>query len=292
MSGAPKQDTKSAEGYWVRAGVIVALMMWAAMIIVLVVAVTRDATLGYELAVSKDLMAPTVAATGVLIAVMAFIRDRSKIARDRADARSKIMYEQCKQGLESVLNLLKDGNNDRIIWIRAARTLLRVKVLAEAISSADYRLAYELAEDDIRARLYEILSHRREGEPERHALPPAFFFGLKNWKDAKASLDDLALQTAGSVSVHVVSESSNVPEKVALNLDGHSVKVIMGFLDYRADYVDLLDQIDWQDLDGWSDSRGPKQGAYRYLNHKKTKTALNGKLFDRKPASPTSGSKA
>lgn len=289
MNGLNKEKVKAGEGGWVRTGVSVALLMWVVMIVVLIVAVIRDATLGYELAVSKDLMAPTVAATGVVIAVMAFIRDRSKIARDRADARSKIMYEQCKQGLESVLHLLQDGNNDRIIWIRAARTLLSVKELSRAISSDDYRLAYELAEDDHRARLYEILSYRRENEPERHALPPAFFFGLKNWRDEKASLDDLAIKTSGSVFVHAVSESSNVPERVALNLDCHSVKVIMGFLDYRVDYIDLLDKIDWENLDGWTDSRGPKQGAYRYLNHKKRKTALNGKLFDRKASDPASG---
>jgi len=253
------------------------------MIVVLVVAIVRDSTLGAALASSKDLVAPTVAATGVLIAVLAFARDKGKIERDRADARSRIIYEQCKQGLESAHNLLKDRNNDRITWIRAARLILNVKHLTQSITTEEYRLAYELAEDDVRARLYEVLSQKTDG-PERPALPPAFFFGVKDWETTKYTLDQLAIATSGGVHVQAVSDNHNVREPVSLNLEVNSVKVIMGFLDYPIEYVDRLDQAKWKDLSGWSNSSGPKQGAYRYLDHKKRKYTLNGMLFDREPA--------
>lgn len=274
---APKSRVASSA---IRVGILLASSMWLGIIAALVVAVVRDATLGAQLASSKDLMAPAVAATGVLIAVMAFARDKGKIERDRAEARSKILFEQCKQGLDSAYSLLKDCNNDRITWIRAARLLASVRMLSTSIASEEYGLAYRLAEDDLRARLYEVLSFRGDG-PERNPLPPAFFYGIKDWTASHGTLDAMAMATSGGVSVHAVNESTNVPEKVSLNLNEQSVRVIMGFLDYPADYVDVLDEVDWKNISGWSDSHGPKQGACRYLDHKRRKVALNGRLFDR-----------
>lgn len=264
----------------VRAGVTMAVLMWVAMWMLLMFAAGSDARSGFKLASSKDLLTPTVAATGVLIAVLAYLRDRGKIERDRADAKSKIMYEQCKQGMADGYEMLKDQNNDRIIWVRAARVLQRATTLAESISSPEYKLAYELARESMRNQLFEALTLRGEGGG-RDPLPPAFFFGHPEWRTTRKTLDAIALDTSAQVRVRAVYENSTVPDMPTKNLSVHSVKVVFSYLEYPEDYKDPLDTVDWTDVSKWSDSSGPQQGARKYLLHKTQKVAIGDKLVER-----------
>ena len=58
------------------------------------------------------LLTAVVASSGVLVALLAFSRDREKLAREREENRSKILLEQAKAGLDEVIELLKDQNNN------------------------------------------------------------------------------------------------------------------------------------------------------------------------------------
>ncbi len=266
----------------VRVGIALAVVMWVSVMITLLIAMGRDVANGASIAASKDLVAPVVAATGVLIAVMAFARDKGKIERDRSEARSKIIFEQCQQGLETSCRMLEDQNNDRIVWLRAARLLQRAISLSASIDSAEYKLSYALAAEEVRTKLYEALTLKGP-YGERNALPPAFFFGHPEWREqAGRKLEELAMVTSMSTQVFSVSESDTIPDHPIRNLAESSVKVIFDFLKFPTDYDDPLKGVDWTELDVMDETYGPAQGAFRYLRWKTKNMTVGAKVFPRK----------
>jgi len=264
----------------VRIGVFVAVVVWAGLALAMIASLFRDAVTGAEVAASKDLIGPLLTGTGVIIAVFAFLRDRQKIARDRQDSKSKILYEQARAGLEEAYQLLRDQNNDRITWVRASRLIAQSQQLADSILSSEYRTAYPLAEESVRAKMYEALTVRGE-DGARNSLPPAFFFGRKDWKISKLSLDELAKATSTRTKVYSVTDDHVVPDVGAINLAGRSVLVVMDFLNFRSDYQDPLDAVEHKNFNAWPDSWGPTQDARRYLSHQEKFIAVAGKLFTR-----------
>jgi len=122
------------------------------------------------------LLTAIVASSGVLVALLAFSRDREKLAREREENRSKILLEQAKAGLDEVIELLQDQNNNRVIWVRAARVLLEATALGRGIKAPEYSKAYRLYEDKTRSELYRTLSTYNEVTQERAPLPPQFFY--------------------------------------------------------------------------------------------------------------------
>lgn len=164
--------------HWVQVGLRIAIAIFILTAVLMLIAVIRDAFAGAPLASSKDLISPLVASTGVLIAVLAYSRDRGKIEREREEAKSKIFAEQAKQGLQDAFELLEDRNQDRATWVRAARLILEAQKLGEAIPSADYKRVYELAAARVRHQLNRLFIVKDEKSGQKAALPPAFFFGL------------------------------------------------------------------------------------------------------------------
>lgn len=260
----------------------IAVTLWFGLAIALVWAVARDFWTGAPVAPSKDLVGPIVTGTGVLIAVFAFLRDREKITNDRRDAKSKVLYEQASAGLVAAFDLLKDQNNDRITWVRAARLIAGARKLAESIESKEYQHAYQLALDEMRSRLYEALTIRGSAG-QRDALPPAFFFGHPDWKTCVLTLDELAQTTSPRMRVYSVSEDTVVPDFPNRNLAERSVQVVMGLLQYPSDYDDPLDGTQSNSHASWPEGWGPMQGAQRYLNHREKFVAIGGKLIAKGP---------
>ncbi len=268
----------------VELGVWIVCGLGLIMLLTLICATVRDALLGAPLAASKDLMAPVVAATGVIIAVMAFARDRGKIERDRAEARSKILYEQSKQGLETVYALLKDQNNERSIWLRAARLLRVSQNLGRTIQSEEYRMAYDLVEEDVRARLYEALTLEGRGKA-RDGLPVSFFFGVSSWKGkAGLPLFYLASSTAPSSKDASAAESEHGAYDPSMNLQEASVKVVLDFLRFPSDYKDPLIGVELTQIKHWCEKFAPAVGAREYLIWKSENYVENGKVVKKEPS--------
>ena len=273
-------DNDRSNNAVVRIGVLVAVVVWAGLALAMIASLFRDATTGAEVAASKDLIGPLLTGTGVIIAVFAFLRDRQKIARDRQDSKSKILYEQARAGLEEAYQLLRDQNNDRITWVRASRLIAQSQQLAGSILSPEYKTAYLLAEEGVRAKMYEALTVRGE-DGARNSLPPAFFFGRKDWKTSQLNLDELAKATSPRARVYSVTDDQVVPDVSTVNLAGRSVLVVMDFLNFRSDYQDPLDAVEHKNFNRWPDSWGPTQGARRYLSHLEKFVAVAGKLMPR-----------
>lgn len=223
---------------------------------------------------------PAIAiSSGVLIAILTFARDREKLTREREENRSKIFLEQAKAGLDEVLELLKDKNNIRIIWIRAARVLLEATSLGVQIKSPEYIKAYRLYEDKMRSELYRALTKYNEETQERESLPPQFFYGIKAW-DRNILLDDAACEAYAKPVVSHVCIDQVVPEPGLKPLAVKAVVAVFNFLDYPTDYADPLKNVDvWEE--NWEASYGPSQGARRYVAHAETNTAIDGKIYKR-----------
>ncbi|WP_119627856.1 hypothetical protein [Methylocaldum marinum] len=225
------------------------------------------------------LLTAVVASSGVLVALLAFSRDREKLAREREENRSKILLEQAKAGLDEVIELLQDQNNNRVIWVRAARVLLEATALGRGIKAPEYIKAYRLYEDKTRSELYRTLSTYNEETQERDPLPPQFFYGIKDWS-RPISLDDAAREASPEVRVSSVSIDSVVPEPSLKPLAAKSVVAIFEFLEYPSDYTDPLQEVQVWQVD-WDRSYGPSQGARRYVAHAEVTTAVGGKLHKR-----------
>ena len=83
---------------------------------------------------------PAIAvSSGVLIAILTFARDRERLSREREESRSKIFLEQGQSGLNEVIELLKDKNNNRVIWVRAAPGTYRGNILGCANQGSGIR---------------------------------------------------------------------------------------------------------------------------------------------------------
>lgn len=267
-------------GPLVKLGVGVVVLLWIGVMTTMVVALVRDMGNGAPVAPSKDLVTPLIAVTGVLVAVLAFVRDRQKIQRDMAEAKSKVLYEQAKGGLDAAYELLKDLNNDRIIWIRAARVLASALHLGKQIESGQYVEAYRLAEDAVRARLYDGFMEKNHNG-ERVAPRAAFFFGHPDWRTFDGDLKAAALATFPQGRVFSVQQHESVPEMIVRPLSADSVIVIMGFLQFPPGYPDSLDGVEPDAYKAWPDTYGPLQGAARYLSFLDRYRVVNGEVREK-----------
>jgi len=260
-----------------------AVLIWLIMFLVVVIAVILDFSAGAELASSKDLLSPLVAATGILIAVLAFLRDRRKLEDDRSESRSKIYFEQATAALEQSYDALKDLNQDRVAWVRAARLIAGAEQLSGSITSSSYQLAYSLSAQRIRHGLYELFMPRNE-KGERQPLPAAFFFGHPEWRTTNMSIDEIAMTMGTKVRVHSVFPGKPLPESYP-ELAPESVKIIFAFTRHPTSIEDPLHRAQMVEWKEWEEMMGPAQGAKAYLEHKSRFTAINGKLFPRPQSS-------
>ena len=226
------------------------------------------------------LLTVVVASSGVLIAILAFSRDREKLVREQEETRSRIFLEQAKVGLDEVLELLKDQNNTRFIWIRAADVLLESTDLGKKIKNPEYANAYRIYENKIRNELYRRLTLGNGETQQRLPLPPQFFYGITNW-NRSISLDEAAKEASAPAVVAQLSENAVVPIPTNTDLWPASVVAVFDFLEGGGtDRDNPLSRVEVWD-NGWEDSYGPSQGARRYVCHRRQHCLFGGEVRER-----------
>lgn len=229
---------------------------------------------------SFSLLPAIAISAGVLVAIFTFAREKSNQKEERERHVSEVILSQAKDGFETVINLLADQNNNRVTWVRAARTLLKSTNLKSKITTEEYVLAYDLEEERIRNELYTIISVRDEVTGERIPLPPQFFYGIEDWKTCK-SIDDAAIKSSSSAVAYSVTLDEVPPQPPLKPLSENSVIAIFDFMEYPKTYQEPLIEVKpWGE--NWSGSHGIDQGARRYVEHRKQKYAVGGKLHERK----------
>lgn len=223
---------------------------------------------------------PAVAiSAGVLVAILTFARERRRQEQDRDRHMSEVFLERAVEGFKTAIDLLRDKNNSRISWVRAARTILNSVELGRQITSHEYKVAYRLEEERARNELYLVLSVLDEKTGQRTPLPPQFFYGIPDW-NAHKSLDDAAIAASNSAIAYSPSIDEVPPQSHLRPISPRSVIAIFDFLKYPDEYEDPLKSVgDWSD--NWEDSFDIDQGARRYVAHAKSKFAVDGKIHER-----------
>ena len=229
---------------------------------------------------SKMITLPAIAiSSGVLIASITFFRDKSSQISDRQRKSEEIYLNLARDSFDQVYDLLKDKNNDRIIWIRASRLLLQTLALKDEIRTHDIAKAYFLTEEKLRAELYRALSVKATEQTNRQPLPPQFFYGIETWESEK-SLDEAAIISGNKIEAHCVIIDKNLPEPKLRPLSQKSVITIYNFLKFPDNYDDPLPNVqDWED--NWENSHGIEQGAKRFVAHNNAHYVIDGKLHKR-----------
>ena len=217
---------------------------------------------------------------GVLIAALTFVRERGKTEMERRRHVGEVLLGQASAGFKTVIELLSDQNNSRVVWVRAARTLLQATRLGRRIDSQEYKIAYELEEERARNDLYKILTLPDENSNGRKPLPPQFFYGIDDWRTC-ATLDEAAIRASQNLVAYSVTIDAVPPQPNLRPLAERSVVAIFSFVEYPQNYDDpLQDAPVWDE--NWDQSHDIDQGARRYVAHTKQKFAVAGKLHDRK----------
>lgn len=261
--------------------VILALAVLSVLIAALVgsYALVFDPPSNLDISQRLSLLSAITISAGVLVAILTFARERKKQELERQRHMSEVFLERVKDGFKSVIDLLSDQNNNRVTWVRAARTLLKSVELKSKISSEEYKVAYELEEERARNELYTILSSVDQNTGERIPLPPQFYYGIADWRTCK-SLDEAAVKASSNAVAYHVTIDEVPPQAYLKPLSQKSVIAIFNFVEYPEAYDDPLKSVsDWND--NWDTSRGIDQGARRYIAHTKEKLAVDGKLYDR-----------
>jgi hypothetical protein len=228
---------------------------------------------------------PAIAiSTGVLIASLAYIRDKDKHDSDAQFRYDELQLQIAKDGFDEVYELISKLENSRVVWIRAARVLLNTIELGQLITTPQLKKAFEAHREYVRINLYQALHIEPEdpSESDDESLPPQFFYGVENWRDRKLILDDSALASRSKVKAHRVTIDRVTPEPKNTELDTRTVVAIYDFICTDDDsYKDPLSRITvWEgDLLG---AFGIKQGPARYLEHRSRYMVSNGKLHERK----------
>lgn len=238
-----------------------------------------DASPSQTLSEQFSLVPTAAVSAGVLVAILTFYRERRKHELERARQVSGILVERCRAGFDAVISLLADRNNNRLTWVRAARTLLRVLELKDRITSEEYKVVYQLEEERAKEELYNILSIKNEKTGARDPLPPQFFYGIKNW-DAYGTLDAAAIEASSETVVSTVT-IDRIPSQPYLRpLAPETVVAIFDFIEEPSGSEEPLDSVKYWNED-WSKSHGIDQGARRYVAHRKQRYAIAGKLHDK-----------
>lgn len=234
---------------------------------------------------SKMAALPAIAiSSGVLIASITYLRDKASQITEGKRKNDEINLMLAKDGFDETYELLKNLNNNRVTWIRAARILYNSIDLKNEINLLQYIKAFEHAEERLRNQLYRLLQTTPD-EPsssENISLPPQFFFGVDNWRDNDLSLDNLAINASSPIKAYSVNLDKVTPEPKSSGLEESSVVAIYNFIQYPENFSDPLSKIElWPDH--FHDCRGGiEQGARRYIYHKQKHYVSDGAIRDRK----------
>lgn len=116
--------------------------------------------LGWILIISSFLKQPVVA--GILIALAGHLLTQAKHRDDLKEKQSLFYLDAWVKAYEEAQSLLKDGNNDRVEWIAAARALLHAEQLEKKITEDAHLELLDLYKLKYRHFFYSIIDNKPE----------------------------------------------------------------------------------------------------------------------------------
>ena len=182
---------------------------------------------------------------------------------------SKFYLDNIIDGLEVVYNLLKDRNNNRVIWIEAARTLENTLNLCDKVTEPAHKEILEIKLMKYRHLFYQLFTFGENKDP----LPTSFFFGIKNWDEIQDASEADRLATSESTA-YIVKEYGTMPTPQLLRLHPWSIMSIFNFTKFPLDYTDPLSEDNFPtlqeiDVDNYFKGMSFAVGAKEYIRFRK-----------------------
>jgi len=225
-----------------------------------------------------DVMSSISVMLGVLIALIAYLTNLNWKKKDNQEAHSEFYLKRAIDGLDILHDLLKDRNNDRITWIKAARVLLDNAKVSEKITSNVHKVIYELKKDYIRHLLFMVLHPKNNITGVFEPLPPRFFYGIEDWVD-DILLDDAARASTDPVKARSVEIYKLLHTPKLSSLNEKSIVAIYEFLKYPDDYEDRLGDVKTWDLTKNECFDYLFESPWKYLKHKNEHVVHGGMCY-------------
>lgn len=197
------------------------------------------------------------------IAILTYLQGKKK-------SKSESFFRQASHELDDAFSLLEKRNNDRVIWVRAARSLLQAKKIAQKIELEEIQHEYRLYEQRVRNNLYLALRFYNPSTKHHEVLPPQFFYGISDWENSSKKLDEVAVEVSPPIEVYrsVIDKLPPQPHLYPLSME--SMCAIFDFLNYPSNYEDPLKKVKvWSA--NYDFGYNEKAGAERYITHRQTK---------------------
>lgn len=192
-----------------------------------------------------------------------FLNEATKLA-DKQKQISKFFLEQSLSGFQHTVELLRDGNNNRVKWISAARILQQSLELSKNITEKEHKSILQIQTDRYRHQLWEIIN------PDDERITAAFFYGVN---DINLNIDEAAKQSSIPKSGEHESRLSSVHK-----LSEKSLFVIWDFMKFPENYADPLNESFSENQ--IEELRFQHRPLYEYLKHQRTHQSINGKLHN------------
>jgi len=178
--------------------------------------------------VTAQSLAPLGMMIAALIASASVMKNIAETKANEAEKHkkeaSKFHLDKCTEGLEHFYDLLKDGNNNRVKWIAAARALLTIFDLSKGITEPHHQQFFDLEKSKYRQKLYELYTKKE--------ITPLFFTGIKDWNRSDISVSDIIDSArSGDGYGYTYDDVDNF-------IDENSIVAIFSILDYPDDYLD------------------------------------------------------
>ncbi|MDA8041343.1 MAG: hypothetical protein MPJ22_02830 [Pirellulales bacterium] len=132
----------------------------------------------YVFVFCKPFTLPVVVMAGIFVAIGTQLLVQGKHLSDKREEFSLFHLETCVSVYKRACDILQDGNNDRVKWIRAARILAHAKELEAKITEKSHRTAFKAYMLEYQHILHTALHQ-----------PAGFYYGAPSDKirDLKAS---------------------------------------------------------------------------------------------------------
>ncbi len=219
--------------------------------------------------IGKGLQVTALSPIGILLAsfiasasvIKSIIHNDQHKSDEKEKEKSKFHMIEADNGLDNIFNLLKDKNNNSVIWESASEIIHQILELEQEINNKSHLTSYILHKKIIQIKLKKVLSAREDFL----SLPVSFFYGIKNWDEegmtAKKAYEE-ALIGGLYFSSNKMFDINHRP--LFTNIPPESVKTVYEFLTNK----DLTSAIKSHIQSGLTaHSNNIAEGAIMYYNH-------------------------
>jgi len=198
------------------------------------------------------------------VAAGAFIWQIWSHRQEKTYTKSQFALQSAIESYEDAIELLSDDNNDRVIWVAAARIIERANQISTNVTEQVHTNVLEVQLERYRRQVATILGH---DDPTKSG---SFFYGADRNEPidsaAKIATQPILMPGFSSGQLNYLAESS--------------LATLYALASYPSDYEDPLKN-ESLDMQMSIEMRSGFPGLYEYLSHRKEYDSISGKLIKR-----------